>query len=80
MEVPHDAEIVIVDSVTTQHGVFRINKIILNDPRKVTDELAMGLYLKSTIPEKLYYKALAGLAIIQLKDLLKIGLIKIILT
>lgn len=63
VEVPPDAEIVVVDSVTTPHGVFRTNKIILNNPRKVTDELAMDLYLKSTIPEKSYYKALAGLAI-----------------
>ena len=29
----------------------------------VTDEVAMKLYLKSTIPEKSYYKSLAGLAI-----------------
>lgn len=47
-------------SPSSPHGVFRSNKIILNNPRNVTDEIAMELYLKSELPEKSYFKAMAG--------------------
>jgi len=63
VEIPDDAEVINVDSLSTPNGVFRTNKIIIKNPRKVTDDIAMELYLKSTIPEKSYYKSLAGLAI-----------------
>ena len=61
--IPEDAEIIDVPHPTTPHGVFRTNKIIITNPRLVTDEFAMKLYKISDIPEKSYYKALAGLAI-----------------
>lgn len=60
VEVPDDAELIDVMHPSTPHGVFRSNKIILLNPRKVTDELAMYFYLKSDIPEKSYFKAMAG--------------------
>lgn len=63
VKVPEDAEIIDVENLTTPHGVFRTNKIILTNPRTITDEIAMHLYKVSNIPEKTYYKALAGLAI-----------------
>ncbi len=58
--IPKDAEVIDCDNPSTPHGVFRTNKIIISNPRKVTDELALELYKKSNIPEKSYYKALAG--------------------
>ena len=61
--IPDDAEVINVDSISTPNGVFRSNKIILSNPRIVTDEIALELYRKSNLPEKSYYKALAGLAI-----------------
>lgn len=61
--IPKDAEVIDVPHPTTPHGVFRTNKIILTNPKPITDELAMHLYKVSDIPEKSYYKALAGLAI-----------------
>lgn len=61
--IPEDAEVIDVPHPSTPHGVFRSNKIILVNPRKVTDEMAMEFYLKSDIPEKSYYKAMAGCAI-----------------
>lgn len=63
VEVPKDAEIIDVPHPTTPHGVFRANKIIISNPRKVTDEMAMEFYKKSTIPETSYYKAMVGCAI-----------------
>lgn len=61
--IPEDAEIINVPHPTTPDGVFRANKIIISNPRPITDELAMELYLKSTIPEQSYYKTMAGCAI-----------------
>lgn len=61
--VPDDASLIDIPHPSTPHGVFRANKIIILNPRKVTDEMAMDFYLKSTIPERSYYKAMAGCAV-----------------
>lgn len=61
--IPDDAIIIDCPSESAPHGVFRSNKIILTNPRPMTDELAMSFYLKSDLPEKSYYKSLAGVAI-----------------
>ena len=63
VEVPIDAEIIDCPSESAPHGVFRSNKIIISNPRKVTDDMAMNFYIKSNLPEKSYYKSLAGCAI-----------------
>lgn len=63
VEIPNGAEIVNCPSLSAPNGVFRSNKIILHNPRIITDEIAMDLYLKSDLPEKAYYKSLAGLAL-----------------
>ena len=63
VEIPLDADIIDCPSESAPHGVFRSNKIIITNPRKVTDEMAMDLYIKSNLPEKSYYKALIGCAI-----------------
>lgn len=61
--IPEDAQVIECENKSTPHGVFRTNKIIISNPRTITDELAMKLYLESDLPEKSYYKALAGLSI-----------------
>ena len=61
--IPDDAEVIDCPSESAPHGVFRSNKIILTNPRPMTDELAMNFYLKSDLPEKSYFKSLAGVAI-----------------
>ena len=63
VEIPKDAEIIDCPSESAPHGVLRSNKIVISNPRVVTDDIAMKLYLKSNLPEKSYYKALAGCAI-----------------
>lgn len=63
VEIPEDAEVIDCPSESAPHGVFRSNKIMLTNPRLVTDEMAMNFYLKSNLPEKSYYKSLAGVAI-----------------
>ena len=63
VEIPDDADVVNCQSESAPNGVFRTNKIIISNPRLVTDEIAMDLYLKSDLPEKSYYKTLAGLMV-----------------
>lgn len=61
--IPDDAEIIDCPSESAPHEVFRTNKIILSNPRKVTDEMALDFYRKSDLPEKSYFKAMAGCAV-----------------
>lgn len=63
VDLPEDAEVVECDSPSAPHGVFRSNKIIISNPRVVDDDMAMELYIKSNLPEKSYFKAMAGCAV-----------------
>lgn len=58
VEIPEDAEMVEVESISAPHGVFRSNKIIISNPRKLNEEIIMDLYLKSDLPEKSYFQCL----------------------
>lgn len=60
VEVPEDAENIKLDGATT---IYRTNKIIVRNPRKVDDDLALHFYEISEIPEKSYYKALGAVTI-----------------
>lgn len=64
VEIPSDAEIIKLEGATT---VYRTNKIILSNPRKVDDDKALYYYKISKIPEKSYYKALAVISIMDYK-------------
>ena len=61
--IPEAAIVINVPSESAPNGVFRTNKIILTNKRKMTDEMAMYFYKKSNLPEKSYYKALAGIMV-----------------
>ena len=52
-----------VYKTVSPNGVYRTNKIILSNPIKTDDEKAMELYLKSKLPERSYFKAMAGCAV-----------------
>ena len=60
VEIPVDAEVVKLDGATT---VYRSDKIIVSNPRRVDDEMALYFYKISNIPEKSYYKALCVVTI-----------------
>ncbi len=64
VEIPDDAENIKLEGATT---VYRANKIIINNPRKVDDDLALHFYKISKIPEKSYYKALGVVSIMNYK-------------
>ena len=60
VEIPEDAEFVKLDGATT---IYRANKIKISNPQKVTDEMALEFYKKSSIPSKSYFKALEAVTI-----------------
>ena len=47
--IPDDAEVILCDE---NKGVYRANKIIVSNPRKITDNLVMDLYKKTTLSNK----------------------------
>lgn len=61
--IPKDAEVVECENKNTPHGVFRSNKIILKNPRKLTDDIVMDLYLKSDLPDNTYFQCLTFLSL-----------------
>ena len=65
VEVPKDAEIVKIEGATT---IYRADKIIISNPRPITDEIALEFYKKSNIPEVAYYKALGAVSIMNYKN------------
>ena len=63
VDVPIDAEVMEIESENAPHGVFRTNKIIVTNPRKLTNEIVMDLYLKSDLPLNSYYQCLSFLSL-----------------
>lgn len=56
--IPDDADIILCDE---DKGVYRANKIIVNNPRKITDEMVMEFYKINTFPSKVIYQCLVTL-------------------
>ena len=61
VEIPEDAEVIDCPSKNCPHGVFRTNKIILNNPRKVNEDMVLDFYKKSDLPDNTYYQCLVVL-------------------
>ena len=56
--VPRDAELVNVDK---EKGIYRANKIIVTNPRKITDDMVIELYKKTTLSNKIIAQCLLTL-------------------
>ena len=56
--VPDDAEIILCDD---EKGIYRSNKIIVTNPRPITDELVIELYKKTTLSDKIIAQCLVTL-------------------
>lgn len=56
--IPDDAEVILCDE---EKGIYRTNKIIVTNPRKITDELVLDLYKKNTLPDKIVAQCLVTL-------------------
>ena len=67
VDIPDDAEVILCDE---SKGVYRSNKIIVSNPKKITDDLVMDLYKKTTLSNKILADCLVTLI---LKDRIKIS-------
>ena len=56
--IPDDAQVIICDE---EKGIYRSNKIIVTNPRPITDELVMELYNKTTLSDKIIAQCLVTL-------------------
>ena len=56
--IPDDTEVIEVDK---EKGIYRSNKIIVSNPRKITDELVIELYKKTTLSDKIIAQCLLTL-------------------
>jgi len=56
--VPDDAECILCDP---EKGIYRSNKIIVTNPRKITDEMVIELYKKNTLSNKILAECLVTL-------------------
>lgn len=56
--VPEDAEVILCDE---EKGIYRSNKIIVTNPRPITDELVLELYKKTTLSDKIIAQCLVTL-------------------
>ena len=65
VKIPEDSKIY---KTVSENGIYIAEKIILTNPRKIDDNLAMELYLKSTLPEISYFKAMTACAICGYSD------------
>lgn len=56
--VPDDAEVILCDE---EKGIYRSNKIIVTNPRPITDELVLEIYKKTTLSDKIIAQCLVTL-------------------
>ena len=56
--IPNDAEVVLCDE---EKGIYRANKIIVTNPRVITDEMVIDLYHKNTLSNKILAECLVTL-------------------
>ena len=56
--IPDDSEVIKVDD---EKGIYRANKIIVTNPRKITDDMVIDLYKKSTLSDKIIAQCLLTL-------------------
>ena len=56
--IPEGAEMI---KVNEEKGIYRSNKIIVTNPRKITDELVIDLYKKTTLSDKIIAQCLLTL-------------------
>lgn len=56
--VPDDAEVILCDE---EKEIYRSNKIIVTNPRTITDELVLDLYKKTTLSDKIIAQCLVTL-------------------
>ena len=66
--IPDDAEVIMCDK---EKGIYRSNKIIITNPRKITDELVLELYKKNSLSDKILAQVMVTLLWRERVDIVK---------
>lgn len=66
--IPEDSEVIEIDS---EKGIYRSNKIIVTNPRKITDDLVRYLYKINTLSNKIIAQCLLTLLWKKRKEIAK---------
>ena len=53
--IPDDTEVINVDE---EKGIYRANKIIVTNPRKITEDMVIDIYKKSTLSINRYFQCI----------------------
>ena len=53
--IPDDAEVINVDE---EKGIYRANKIIVTNPRNITEDMVINIYKKSTLSINRYFQCI----------------------
>ena len=53
--IPDDAEVINVDE---EKGIYRANKIIVTNPKIITEDMVIDIYKKSTLPTNRYFQCI----------------------
>ena len=56
--VPDDAEVKVCDSKSAPKSIYRANKIIVTNPRTITEDMVIDIYKKSSLPIKPYFQCI----------------------
>ena len=68
VEIPTDAKTLEIVDETYSEGIYKSNKIIIKNPKELTENIIMDLYKKSDLPETSYFQCLAFLALRNYKE------------
>jgi hypothetical protein len=60
--IPEDAEVVAVENGNTPGGVWRTNRVIVTNPRVITDAMCLEFCQIAQLPEKTWFHVLAIMA------------------
>ena len=56
--IPNDAEVIVCDSKNAPKAIYRANKIIVTNPKTITEDMVIDIYKKSTLPLKTYFQCI----------------------
>lgn len=71
VEIPKDAKTLELVNETYPDGIYKSNKIIIKNPKELTESVMMDLYKKSDLPEVSYFQCLSFLSLRNYKEVCK---------
>ncbi len=71
VEIPNDAKTLEIVDEQYPDGIYKSNKIIIKNPKELTENIMLDLYKKSNLPEVSYFQCLSFLSLRNYKEVCK---------